>query len=340
MLTKCSKIIHPSGEIIETPLFIPSFSSKGFTINDNGKSEIIYPMMVATEFLTECMLISAYDIHNGYLPEIEKFVCTPITFIDSGGYETSSSYDFPETRKDNRIIKAWELNDYEQIIKCWPKRFPAVIVSYDRSSSRIPLKDQIIDAKKLFENKGHFLNDFLIKPETNVQNYIQIDNIIQNIRLLNGFNIIGLTEKELGNSILNRMENIYKIRQALDCNGVVAPIHVFGSLDPITSILYFISGAEIFDGLTWLKYSYYNGMAVYLNNVVVSKIDIHTVDKQTRIKSLTENIYYLSNMKLVLQSLHQNKNFHCLDRLAIGLSNTIEQCYEKFRTNLKNHKLI
>jgi hypothetical protein len=34
----------------------------------------------------------------------------------------------------------------------------------------------------------------------------------------------------------------------LDEAGVKSPIHVFGALDPLTVCLYFVAGAEVFDG--------------------------------------------------------------------------------------------
>ncbi len=60
------------------------------------------------------------------------------------------------------------------------------------------------------------------------------------------FTFIGVTEKELGGSTLDRMVNLAKIRQALDTHEILSPIHVFGSLDPLTSILYFSGGSRSF----------------------------------------------------------------------------------------------
>ncbi len=49
------------------------------------------------------------------------------------------------------------------------------------------------------------------------------------------------------------MQNIAKLRKALDKAGLNIPLHVFGSLDTVTTPLYFLAGADIFDGLTWLR---------------------------------------------------------------------------------------
>ena len=70
-----------------------------------------------------------------------------------------------------------------------------------------------------------------------------------NVSVLEGFDLVGVTEKELGNSLLNRLHNTSRLRMALDEVSNEAPIHVFGSLDPLNVPLYFAAGAEVFDGL-------------------------------------------------------------------------------------------
>ena len=55
------------------------------------------------------------------------------------------------------------------------------------------------------------------------------------------------------------MKNIAQIRRALDGVGLDTPLHVFGSLDTVTTPMYFMAGADIFDGLTWLRFAFYNG---------------------------------------------------------------------------------
>jgi len=102
------------------------------------------------------------------------------------------------------------------------------------------------------KGKTGVLREILLKPETTNQRFLQVPAIVENIRALADFDIIGLTEKEVGSSIFDRMQNIATIRLALDKAGMEIPIHVFGSLDTITTPMYFLAGADIFDGLTWL----------------------------------------------------------------------------------------
>jgi hypothetical protein len=335
---------HPSGIEIETPLFIPSYSSKGFALIKNHvgefKSEICKAIGIAKEMLEECQLVSAYDIHYNYLLDPTELVSTKLIFIDSGGYETSSSFDFAETKRDDSNHEEWNIAYLDAVINKWPnERFPAVIVSFDDEKVRKPIIEQINDASRLFDKHKDYLHDFLIKPETAKSDYIKIDSVLKNINLLKDFDIIGVTEKELGHSILERMQRINKIRNSLDAARIKAPIHVFGSLDPITVILYFLAGAEIFDGLTWLKYSYYNGIAMYTNNLCAldKNIEISTIDTQVKATSIVNNIHYLSRLKNILINFTKSdNNFDLFDDLGYtGLGKIIQNNYEIFKNRIK-----
>jgi hypothetical protein len=343
MLARVNKLKHPLGIEIETPLLIPSFSSKGFGFKKKSKrnkpdiSEVVDALMFSREFLTESLLISAYDIHYKHIPFNEDLFVTDITFIDSGGYETGNAYDISATTKYNYDLKVWDLEQLKKVLQKWPEHKAGVIVSYDHGNYRVPLENQINDAEELFKEFPNLLNDFLIKPETKDQLYIKTTNIVKNISKLKKFDIIGITERELGNSILQRMLNLHKIRTALDDEKIIAPIHVFGSLDPITSILYFLAGAEIFDGLTWLKYSYYNSSAIYTSNYGVLNPDlgINTIDSKVKSFTISKNTYYLDKMKYTMRDFLKDKDFKVFDDLGgIGFGDMIEKSYKTFESNL------
>ena len=340
MNLRTSIIKHPSGVDIETPLFVPSYSSKGFILErDNRgklKSEVCKAIELANQFLTESQLISAYDVYYNYLLQPVDLIPTKIIFVDSGGYETSSSFDFSETRRSNNNHEKWNIEYLKKVLTNWPReRFPTVIVSFDDENDRKPVLKQIESAKQLFKEFDNCLHDFLIKPETKTSNFINIENLIKNINRLKNFNIIGITEKELGNSILQRMQRIQKIRNELDKARINAPIHIFGSLDPITIILYFMAGAEIFDGLTWLKYSYFSGLAMYTNNLSVldKEMDINTSDSKVKARSISNNLYFLEKLKSILINFkNSNNDFKLFDELGFnGLGKIIENNYIIFK---------
>jgi hypothetical protein len=328
-----SRIIeHPLGIDLKTPLLVPSFSSKGFLFRKGGKSDVAKYIGISKEYFTESTLFSAYDFYYKYIPSPDQIVVTELSFIDSGGYETSQVYDFSDTKNFPYKIKEWNVDKYKEVLSNWPKQYAGICVSFDDGKIHFPLEKQISEAKTLFKKHDMFLNDFLIKPETDKQHYVDINKIIANINELKGFDIIGITEKELGDSILERMKNINKIREALDHTNINSPIHVFGGLDPISCLLYFIAGAEIFDGLTWLRFSYYSGSAIYMHNYGVLKetIGIHMGDTQVITKSIVDNFYYLQRMKHIMIDFIKNKDFNIFNELDSKLSNLIRKAYNTF----------
>jgi hypothetical protein len=303
MLARISTVGKKLGLNISTPILIPSFSTKGFRFDQEGRSEISNIVNLMSEWLTESMLVSAHDIYHKYIPEDISTV-TDLVFIDSGGYEKLIDDDFSSVFFTGSSVHEWNENFLKEVYDKWTNLTSCVIVSYDNKK---PVQEQIESANDLFINYPDSLHSILLKREKEEQCYININSILSNIQNLGKFDIIGLTEKELGNSLLTRMNNIAIIRQELDNNGINTPLHIFGSLDPVTSPLYFLAGAEIFDGLTWLRYSYLNGIAVYQHNYGAIQTGVSIRDDRVRTQSFAENINYLEELKLQMKSFVLNK---------------------------------
>lgn len=298
MLARSSSLHHPSGVSVQTPLLVPSFSSRGFGFRRDGGAEIKRVYEVASELVADTMLLSAYDLHHGHLGPVEHAV-VDLTFVDSGGYETSDEPDLSSIYDQPVEEKPWSVAALKEVLDGWPEHVPAVLVNFDSPDVRQPLSDQLTAAKTLLENYPGHLHALLVKPETESQRYVQVKLVVEQAKLLTGFDVVGFTEKELGGSILNRMEALASIRKAMDEAGVTAPIHIYGSLDPITSVLYFLSGAEVFDGLTWLRYGFVDGVACYYHNFAILKEDIG-IDKDDefiRVKMMQNNLGNLVRLR-------------------------------------------
>lgn len=295
-LARGTKLHHPLNLTVETPLLVPSFSSKGLGASNERGSEIKNIFEVVSEYLTDSMLVSAYDLAFGNLDPIQNAICD-ITIVDSGGYEISDIHDASAIFRQPVNPKDWRLENLQEVYDDWPSHIPAIFVSFDRPDERKSLREQIDDARKLFARYPKQLNTLLIKPETDRQRAVQVKNIIANAEELGDFDIVGITEDELGYSTLNRMMNLASVRLAMDDAGVTAPIHVYGSLDPLTSVLYFLSGAEIFDGLTWLRFGYTHGFACYRANYGVRYVGIERRDDFVKAKTMSDNLNALIKLK-------------------------------------------
>lgn len=301
MLARSSKLIHKaSGVTVETPLLIPSFSSKGIAKDKKGKSNVGSLIKFASEFLTKTCLISAYDMFYKHMDPIEELPLLPeLVFIDSGGYEVSWDNDYSSYIQAPPNEEKWEPELHQSVLDSWPDEIPAVIVNYDHPKLRIPLTEQIKNARELFSKFNTQIHLFLLKPETDTQTTLKesLKSALSDIEELSYFDIIGVTEKELGSSILERMTNIAKLRRAMDEAGLNSKIHIFGALDPLSVCYYFLSGAEIFDGLTWIRYAYEEGRCVYFHNHGALNYGLHMRDQSIKLRAMTENIYSLETME-------------------------------------------
>jgi hypothetical protein len=339
MLARKTTLTHRSGFTIDTPLLVPSFSSKGFLFKkSNGRqiSEVTDFMDVTSEVLTESMLVSAYDLFHKHIPPINKIKnISKVVFIDSGGYEVADAHDFSAVFRHPTPVDAnWSKEKLKTVLDKWPPQYPAVIISFDNRG--LPVPRQMDAARKLFAGYPNQMHDFIIKPDKKGSGgkYINISSILPHVSEIGQFDIVGFTEKELGDSVLSRMLNIAMLRQALDRVGINVPIHVFGSLDPLSSCLYFLAGAEIFDGLTWLRYSYSAGQAVYYHNHGVLAFGIHERDSLVTARALRENVYYLQRMKYQMLDFLPKGDFKKFE----FHKDLLKRSYETFLTHLGGAK--
>jgi hypothetical protein len=315
MLARSSTLVHKaSGVSAETPLLIPSFSSKGFG-GTGRQSEVRQILGTASEFLTTAYLISAFDIQRGHIPPPADLPLKPdLIILDSGGYEISPDYDFSEVSRPDLPTQAWELADLEGVLDKWPAEIPVVFVSYDHHNKRKPFDQQVADARKLFRHRTNQLSCFLLKPQTKRQTSLKetLGVAIANPEKLASFDILGVTEKGLAPSPLDRMIAIARLRGALDRIKCHAPIHVFGSLDPLSVCLYTVAGAEIFDGLTWLRYAFVNDQCVYLHSHATQRYGLDAKDTSRRLRMISDNYYYLMELQGKLRHFARTGDFGVL----------------------------
>ncbi|UPM54528.1 hypothetical protein [Gottfriedia acidiceleris] len=283
-----------------TPILIPSFSSKGI----RDFSEIFYNLK---DYLSDVTLFSSYDLYHKLI-DSKQIYETELLFIDSGGYEAAIEPDLSEVYGMAHKPLEWNEEYYLKQIECIEPMTEIVLVNYDYMG--LPLIEQINKASTIFNKFTSFASDFLIKAE-NGEGKINVESVISNINKLSSFSILGFTEKELGFSVIERCKNIYKIRKALDDKGLNQPIHIFGCLDPLNIIVYFLCGADIFDGLSWLRYGFKDNIPVYFNSYAITsgKWNLRTEDLKMSI--------YLDNIKTLNKLKHSMKLFTKVKDLSV-----------------------
>jgi hypothetical protein len=254
-------------------------------------------MKLMGEFITGPILISAYDIYHQEITN--KITFSELIVLDSGGYEARSEHDFSEAYGKLHKPKSWTRRFHESVLREWSSKWPTIAVTYDSPAQYEKFSEQVKSARESKAAHPKFLWELLIKPETKRDTFVALEKILKHPEHLREFAVVGLTEKELDDSLFGAMTKIARLRIALDNADVRAPIHIFGSLDPLTSVLYFISGAEIFDGLTWLRFGYHEGRTMYSQNYAAfhDSEGIRRKNTDQSYEMWKNNYYYLERLR-------------------------------------------
>lgn len=300
MLAKRRTLTMNGVEIERTPLLVPSFSSKGFP-------DVQKIIEYSSEVIDGPTLVSAYDLH--YQKIKPPFDFPSLIFLDSGGYEASKDAELSDFGERDHNPQPWSRRLHEAQVAAWHPSVQTVLISYDHPKERLSVDGQIDRAKAMAPKAVSVLRELLLKPETVGQALLPIDSVVTHARKLADFDVIGVTEKEIGNSVLSRMQNIIRLRSALEKVGLETPIHVFGSLDTISTPLYFLAGADIFDGLTWLRFAYHDGQTIYKQNFGALKIGVgakaHVIDGTC----WNNNYYYMKDLELEMRKFLVGNDF-------------------------------
>lgn len=261
------------------PLLIPSVSSKGFPLV-GGLSEAGMVLPLVIDDLAESLLISAYDVHHGLLPEHElltgegpaetMYDAPALLVLDSGGYELSGAFESGERNRGPHVARSFGRPEFDLALRRLSRDRNLLVVTYDEPDlQRSSYREQREDAQKLAERYPQLKIDLLLKPPAG-DAYIAPAKIAAEADALARFAVVGVTEKELGDTLLDRVLCLARLRRLLDSAGAAdVPLHVFGALDPVMTPVYFMAGAEVFDGLSWLRYAYHDETAVHPDELAV-----------------------------------------------------------------------
>lgn len=306
-----------------TPMLVPSISSRLNLNMHNLVNDI-------SAIVDGALLVSAYD-----LKVLKNVVWSfpSLIFLDSGGYECSKEQDVAEMELYNVEPRDWAQNDYKDAIDSWTCPLPTVLISFDHPNIRLPISEQIANARSLFRGKDRYLKEMLIKPESPEHDFVEPERVIGHIAQMRYFDIIGFTEKELGDSIIDRMVNIARIREGMDSAGLKVPIHIFGSLDTVTTPLYFFAGADIFDGLSWLRFMYHSCDTMYRDSYGPKIFSPATSYYKIWVQSIYHNHSYLIQLENNLKKFVSTdyKNFSLFGGNSEFFERTVEDFTEKMR---------
>ena len=187
---------------------------------------------------------------------------------------------------------------------------------------------QLTEAVSLSKEFPNAVINFIIKKCFPFEHLL--DKIDQTKNSLQSIQIIGITEKELGNTVRDRLKNLIQIKKRLISSGWNGSIHIFGGLEPNLAKLYYIAGADIFDGLSWQRMFYRNNASLYNPESFFISLPEHEnkflmmVDNLSILQEVSNNLSTLFDMRTTKMNLLESNLFsegmtikELLDRMEV-----------------------
>lgn len=356
MLARRTNLSHDIALSIDLPLLVPAFSSKGFPLrkkreDDHHYTEVVYDLAAFGQRPSNAALVSAYDLHFQHFddaPDLppgsgpqDYLRNTRLAFIDSGGYELICDFDRTEFKTFAYGPKeGFGLTQYKEVLQsllALEEPLPLAIANFDRDSIGKPIGDQITAARELFYDFPGPLTDFILKPWTpNGEKVDPTKMTDDDFANMGGFDIVGIAEKELGRDPLARLRTVARFRKRLNDAGVAAPIHIWGGLDPVMTPLYFFAGAEIFDGVSWLRYAFRDGVAINResHSILSEAMGVNTTSNENNAYAGITNLRFLDNLAASLQRWVDVEGTS-FDMFEPGVANHFEKSYNTMITRIE-----
>ncbi len=260
--------------------------------------------------LNESFLVSAYDLYHRLLEagdalDNPDWTASPLSqpevlLIDSGGYEVRQGVDVGELVQDLREPKPWSETAYGELLARLPESaVNCAAIAWDRPGESYAR--QIEAAHEFLRQSPALAPVVLLKPPPDraTHSFAQLES---DADALADFSIVGVTEHELGSSLQERVVAVMELRDLLSRAELATPLHVFGALDPLFVPLYFAAGADVFDGLTWLRYAYWRGLAVHREQGPLLDGRLEQDDDRRRYGVLAGNLTFLVELQARLHS--------------------------------------
>ena len=229
---------------VPTPLVVPSFTSRGFPQLAELWEEFRHRLYGVA-------LISSYDIAGQLVPSNATDTVN-LAFLDSGQYETNDQFVNFSGRHIPAPSTSWTRDMHHQTLAGVDSTANIVLVNFDHPGE---VGDQVISASEDFSVFPSAATDFLVKPEPNTS-LVNVAKLSTHLEDLEQFDVIGITARESGSSLLSRCRSIIMLRDTLTDGELGVPIHVFGAITPKEVLTYYFCGADIFDGLNWLRQAF------------------------------------------------------------------------------------
>ena len=285
---------------VNTPLIAPSLSSRGFPHISDIWEEFRHK-------LYGICLVSTFDIAGGRIP-VDVADKVNVVILDSGLYETKNGSIETIGLISSPPVANWTRGLYHETVKGVGEDSNTILVNFDQIGA---LEGQIERASKDFSFAPYAASDFLVKP-TGAKEWVNIPKLSQHLEALKQFDVVGITAREAGGSLLKRSSSIVMLRDLLNNAGLDTPIHVFGAINPYEVLTYFFCGADIFDGLNWLRLAFRSNGSVPIDESALEDMKWSLPDLDLLFGEWTKNLHLLYRLQVALQDYASNGIFESL----------------------------
>ena len=285
-----------------TPLVVPSFSSRGF------------PQLA--ELWEECRhrlygvaLTSSYDIAE-QLISTDAIDAVNLAFLDSGQYETNDQFVNFSGRHIPAPSASWTRDRHHQTLETIDNTANIVLVNFDRPRK---IDEQVISASEDFSVVPSAATDFLVKPEPNTS-LVNVAHLSTRSEDLGQFDVIGITAREAGSALLARCRSVVMLRDTLTEAGLDLPIHVFGAITPKEVLTYYFCGADIFDGLNWLRQAFRDYEAIPIEEAAFEAMKWTKAEPDLFDAERTHNLRVLYRLQEALRQYSDSGDMEFLEK--------------------------
>ncbi len=286
------------GKAIPLPVYFPSISSV-----KTGLSPFEY-FKILKALGQSHFLVSAFDIDKSFnkddflniLKENQKND-GPIILMDSGNYESYWIRD-----------KSWTIENFNEILK---QEISDLAFCFDNQSPPDNPKENAAGVAISTENSQSVANSTSIIPIIHCDKKNLNETVLE---LCNKTNapIISIPERILGDGLLERISTVTHLRRELNKLENYVFIHLLGTGNPFSLLLFSLSGVDSFDGLEWCQTTVNTQTKVlyhFQQRELIEDDCIYCKEKglDYNLKTLGHNLLFYNSWMKRIQEAIQNK---------------------------------
>jgi len=238
--TKRPKTVSISGISLPLPNFFPSVSSVKTNLPPIEYLRIIHatghPQVLVSAYDLQCQPNKTREKFNAILQRI--YNKGRLILVDSGNYESYWKTD-----------RRWKFKDY---INALESNVHHLAFSFDEQS---PPKSSLMNIQLIEQRVTQALKAL---PRAAIVPIIHdhrrrlpqvAEGVVKRLQPI----LLAIPERALGDGIIERTRTLVRIRQRLNKLDEYIPIHLLGTGNPLSILLYTAYGADTFDGLDWCQ---------------------------------------------------------------------------------------